>query len=256
MNPSGQSVRSSAVAARSVGNSARETVRWRGGWARLGPWRGRPEIAHVVVGTAAPPTAQAVRDCLERARAAGYGSVVTNALAPRDSAPFVDAGFEVRERLHLLERGPDPLPSDAADPLLPPSQRARRSDRAAVLAVDERAFQPFWQLEATGLDDALAATPTTRFRVATATGTGVVAYAITGRAGRNGYLQRIAVDPAARRLGYGRALVLDGLGWLGRHGVTRTLVNTQLDNDAALALYESCGFRRLPVGLCVLGRPL
>jgi len=33
-------------------------------------------------------------------------------------------------------------------------------------------------------------------------------------------------------------------------------VNTQLDNDAALALYESSGFRRLPVGLCVLGRTL
>ena len=80
--------------------------------------------------------------------------------------------------------------------------------------------------------------------------------ALTGRAGRNGYLQRVAVDPTARRLGFGRALVADALQWLQRHDVGRTLVNTQLDNHRAVALYESCGFRRLPVGLCVLGRTL
>ena len=28
----------------------------------------------------------------------------------------------------------------------------------------------------------------------------IAAYAITGRAGRNGYLQRVAVDPSARRV--------------------------------------------------------
>jgi hypothetical protein len=33
-------------------------------------------------------------------------------------------------------------------------------------------------------------------------------------------------------------------------------VNTQWDNEVALALYQSCGFRRLPVGLSVLGRTL
>jgi hypothetical protein len=33
-------------------------------------------------------------------------------------------------------------------------------------------------------------------------------------------------------------------------------VNTQDDNARALRLYERAGFRRLPVGLCVLGRDL
>jgi ribosomal protein S18 acetylase RimI-like enzyme len=212
-------------------------------------------VAHVVVGTAAPPTPEAVLDCMERLRAAGYEEALTNALSPRDAAAFLDAGFEVRERLHLLERGGEALPP-APDPPLPLTRRARRNDRPAVLAVDERAFPPFWRMESSGLEDALEATPTARFRVATAAEAGVVAYAITGRAGRNGYLQRIAVDPSARRLGFARALVLDGLRWLDRHGVTRTLVNTQLDNHAAVALYESCGFSRLPTGLSVLGRAL
>jgi ribosomal protein S18 acetylase RimI-like enzyme len=84
----------------------------------------------------------------------------------------------------------------------------------------------------------------------------VVAYAVTGRAGEQGFLQRLAVDPAQHRAGWGRALVTDGLRWLRRHGVTRTLVNTQLENEAALALYRSCGFSELPVGLTVLARAL
>ena len=84
----------------------------------------------------------------------------------------------------------------------------------------------------------------------------MLAYAVTGRAGRHGYLQRIAVHPEARRQGYGRAVVLDGLRWLRRHGATQALVNTQRDNSPALALYQSCGFRELPAGLCVMGRSL
>ncbi len=85
---------------------------------------------------------------------------------------------------------------------------------------------------------------------------GLLAYAVTGRAGHHGYLQRLAVDPSVRREGYGRAIVLDGLRWLRRHGATQALVNTQCDNAPALALYQSCGFRELPTGLCVMGRSL
>ena len=57
-------------------------------------------------------------------------------------------------------------------------------------------------------------------------------------------------------LGWGQTLVLDALRWLGRHDASRALVNTQWENEGALALYESCGFRHLPVGLCVLDRAL
>jgi ribosomal protein S18 acetylase RimI-like enzyme len=242
------------VATRSVRETTRETVRWRGGWARLGPWRGHPEIGHVVVGASAPATQVAVDDCLDRLRTLGFETVVTSALTPKDALAFVDAGFEVRERLHLLEHlgGPPPAPTAP----LPRTRRGRRGDRAEVVAVDTRAFPPFWQLETAGLDDAIGATPTARFRVCDGPDGEIAGYAITGRAGRNGYLQRLAVDPTARRLGFGRALVYDALHWLHRHDVSRTLVNTQLDNARAVALYESCGFRRLPAGLCVLGRDL
>ena len=51
----------------------------------------------------------------------------------------------------------------------------------------------------------------------------VSAYAITGRAGEYGYLQRVAVHPDARRRGWGRALVADALLWLWEHGTARVL---------------------------------
>ncbi|MGH9274339.1 MAG: GNAT family N-acetyltransferase, partial [Acidimicrobiales bacterium] len=108
-----------------------------------------------------------------------------------------------------------------------------------------------------GLDDALGATPSARLRVvARVDGEGVIGYAITGRAGSRGYLQRLAVDPAAQRRGIGAALVIDGLRWLRRWGAHEVLVNTQVDNGAALALYEAMGFRRQPDGLAVLRRDL
>ena len=48
--------------------------------------------------------------------------------------------------------------------------------------------------------------------------------------------------------------MLDGLGWLARHGASQAIVNTQEHNVDALALYARLGFRREPHGLAVLAR--
>jgi ribosomal protein S18 acetylase RimI-like enzyme len=227
-----------------------ETLRWRGGWARLGSWRGRADVAYLSVGADRPPTPEIVERCLRLLRGHGYSTVVTSALATADALPFLDAGFSVRERLHLLAHAMGDLPQ-------PPhsTRRARKGDRRAVLELDHRSFDGFWRLDADGLANAVDATPASRFRVIDGED-GLLAYAVTGRAAHHGYLQRLAVHPDIRRNGYGRAVVLDGLRWLRRHGATQTLVNTQADNAPALALYESCGFRELPAGLCVMGRSL
>ena len=50
--------------------------------------------------------------------------------------------------------------------------------------------------------------------------------------------------------------MVDGLRWLRRRRVTQTVVNTQLDNAPALALYQRLGFRRQAVGLSVLATGL
>jgi ribosomal protein S18 acetylase RimI-like enzyme len=122
-----------------------------------------------------------------------------------------------------------------------------------VLAIDHAAFSPFWRLDRVGLKEALDAVPTTRFRVAAGT---LAGYAIAGRAGSQGYLQRLAVDPPQQHRGVGRILVADALHWMRRRGVARAVVNTQLGNHAALSLYTHAGFRLQPAGLAVLRRDL
>ena len=227
-----------------------DMLRWPGGWARLGAWHGRSDVAYLAIGAQRPPSQALVDQWLCTLRGRGYARVVTNALAPAETLPFVDAGFAVEERLHLLHHDLTDLGEATV-----PGRRARIADRPAILAVDRRAFPPFWQLDEAGFEQAVQATPSARTRVIDDDGA-VVAYAVTGRADRRGYLQRVAVDPAQQGHGLGRALVLDALRWLRRYRARSAVVNTQLDNEIALGLYRSCGFREQPSGLCVMGRAL
>jgi ribosomal protein S18 acetylase RimI-like enzyme len=227
-----------------------DTLRWPGGWARLGSWRGERDVAYLAVGAQRPPSAEVLDRCLRTLRGRGYQRVLTNALAPAEALPFVDAGFSVHERLHLLAHDLVEIPAGAYE-----TRRGRNDDHGGTLALDRRAFRPFWRLDRDGLEQALDATPATRFRIVE-TANGLLGYAVTGRADRRGYLQRVGVDPGAQGRGVGRSLVADALRWLRRHRARDAVVNTQLDNVAALALYRSCGFRELPSGLCVMSRAL
>ena len=201
---------------------------------------------------AALPSPAFLRRCLDQLAAGGYTAVLTAALAPGEEPPFVAVGFEEHERLRLLSHDLHDLPPVPDVPM----RRAHESDRPAVLAVDASAFRPFWQLDEWGLREAIGATPVARFRVAADADDRVIGYAISGRTHRRGYLQRLAVRPLSQGRGIGRALALDGLRWMRRRGVERAVVNTQLDNDAALRLYLSLGFREEPMGLAVLRRDL
>jgi len=237
---------------------AAEVLQW--GWerARAGPWRGDGEVAYLApLPPAGTPSVDFLHRCLDNLTARGFSRVVTSALAPAEQQGFLALGFEEFERLHLLSHNLSDIgrPSREAASLL---RKGRDADWPPVLAVDASAFSPFWRLDAGGLREAIDATPVTRFRVAAQGkgGASVLAYAVTGLSGAQGYLQRLAVDPAHRRMGLGRALGLDGLRWLRRKGGSEAVVNTQLGNDAALALYLSLGFRHEPMQLSVLHRRL
>lgn len=232
-----------------------EVIRSGGERVRTGPWRGDREVAYLTPVPDAPaPSATFVRHCLDELARRGIRRVVTGALGPGEQEGFLGAGFAVEERLHLLAHPMTSIP-DVSDPPGISLRRAVPRDRAAVLAVDSLAFEPFWRLDEHGLDDAVGATPHARFRAADGAGT-VVGYAVTGRSGRRGFVQRLAVDPARQGNGIGRVLLVDALRWLRRWRVERTVVNTQLGNTAALSLYERCGFHREPSGLCVLSTGL
>jgi ribosomal protein S18 acetylase RimI-like enzyme len=224
-------------------------TRWASPGLRVAPWRGQSRVAYVALRPGlAPPSAGLVAELRVRLADAGFRHVITAALEPAEADGFLAEGFEVREHLHVLTRPTDRPPSAPELPM----RRARGNDRPAVLGIDANAFPSFWRLDEPGLDDALAATPTARFRLGLdRPGGPVVAYAIWGRAGRRGYLQRLAVEPARQRAGYGAALVVDGLRWLRRRGAVTAVVNTQVGNTTALALYERLGFDRSG-GLVVL----
>ncbi len=222
-------------------------------------WRGDQSIA---VLNPAPertvPSPTAVAAEIGRLRAGGVRRVLTGALHPAELGPFLDNGFAEHERLHLLRHDLADLPSPPPASSMPPLRirRASRRHRPAVLDIDARAFEPFWALDRRGLDDAVRATPTSRYRVGVARGEAIVGYAVTGRAADRGYLQRLAVDPDHHRRSVGRALVGDALTWLRRSGARVAMVNTQERNAAALALYLACGFVEEPAGLAVLSLEL
>jgi ribosomal-protein-alanine N-acetyltransferase len=197
-----------------------------------------------------PPSAEFVRRCLRLLAKQGYESVVTGALSPDEQQGFLEAGFEVHEVLHLLV-----LDKAVALPPMPSGLELHRAGpyrRAGVLEVDAAAFSPFWRLDRTGLREALGATPRRRLRVVFGSGRQVIGYAICGASGGRGFVQRLAVAPAAQGRGLGMGLLLDGLNWLRDIGTYQIAVNTQQGNERALSLYRRVGFRDDPGGLCVL----
>lgn len=226
---------------------------------RVSAWRGGSNMAQVVPTTTQVLAPEVVERCVASMAAAGYSGAYTSALSAPEQQPFLDAGFVVHEHLSLLRHDLDDLHLLPSHPPRPDERgrrarlrRARRADHRSVLAVDSAAFNPFWQFDLQSLAEARSATPVSRFRVAV--GPAVLGYAVTGRAGAVGYLQRLAVDPPSQGRGVGRALVVDSLRWAQHHGATVVLVNTQETNARALGFYRRLGFELEPEGLSVLHR--
>ncbi len=231
--------------------SGLRVVRWGTERLRVGPWRGDARLAYLAPVAETPPaTAGLVRYCCGVLAGQGYVEVVTGALGQSEQRGFLEAGFAVREELHLLSRPLADLPPVPPAPL----RRGQRRDRSDALDIDALAFPPFWRLDDAGFSEALAATRSARFRVAAKDR--VLGYAISGRSGSRGYLQRLAVDPTVEGRGLGRALVVDGLRWMRRRGASQVVVNTQVGNERALRLYQHLGFRLELTGLAVLTRRL
>lgn len=200
----------------------------------------RTSPSNVQVVPLRPPTVESVSRLKRKLESRGT-HVVTTALSPPEQSPFKAAGFTEREDLHLLTRNLRDTPEERTERRSVVLRRAKRADRAAVLAIDRAGFDPFWRFDDTLLRAARTATPKHRYVVATIGGD-VAGYAITGLAGATCFVQRLGVDQSFRNRGIGSELVRDGLAWASRCGASRALVNTQVSNTTALSLYQTLGF--------------
>jgi GNAT superfamily N-acetyltransferase len=229
-----------------------QTFAWGGQRYRYGAWHAEDGTAFLAPEhTAGPPSAAVLRRLLDQLSDLGFAAVVTSALNESVTPTFLSVGFQRIDELAVLRHDLATI-VDAPDV---DHHRGTTKDRTAVLELDALAFQPAWRLDGVGLDDAIHATRAARWRVVDAphtVGNAAIAYAVSGRSGRAGFLQRLAVHPEHLRHGLGRALVADCLKWNRRWASRSVLVNTQKSNEAALALYRDCGFERTQPDLHVL----
>jgi ribosomal protein S18 acetylase RimI-like enzyme len=224
--------------------------------ARVRPWPrpGSPATAQLVLTDHRHrPQAAQVERWVDELRDGGYESVRTGAVEPEAAAAFLAAGFTVAQRLALLQLD---APFDAPRPAGRLRQLRTDDDGRAAAAIDLAAFGPAWCFDVAAIDEARHATPAHRARFSLDAEGRPAGYAITGRAGRNGFLQRLAVRPDAQRGGHGAALVADALRWLRRWRAQTVLVNTEVTNEPALRLYQRAGFRLRRDELLVLERGL
>lgn len=244
--------------------------------ARLGRWPYDAGVAHLVLlDHHMVPTPADIETWISDAAATGARAVRTGALFPNATGPFLRSGFDVADTLILLERPvPQRTPASpatttttaATTTTTATAATARRSSSARLrrlrpsmlheaAEIDRRSFSSPWANDSSALAEIMTATPHHRSRSVHVDGR-MVAFSISGRADTSGYVQRLAVDPSARRRGFARLLLDDALHWMARRSVTHALVNTAADNASALRLYESVGFERRPGALLILEREL
>jgi ribosomal protein S18 acetylase RimI-like enzyme len=233
---------------------------------RVRPWNDDPGRAFLLVtgghlDTRGILDADEVARWLPALRGAGYVDVRTNALAPGPAAAFSAAGFAPIQSLVLLSRTLDGVlrarSTGAAVAGIPrwralwPGQRLR----TRLVTCDAASFPGEWAMDDASLRDALAATTVARVFTHEVDGT-LVGFLLAGSTGDTGYIQRLAVGPPFRRCGVASSLLSESLTWLAAVGCTTVVVNTERDNAAAIALYDSLGFVAEGTGLCVMAREL
>lgn len=228
--------------------------------ARLGRWPYDDQVAHLVLlDHQMMPTSADIASWIAEANQRGARTVRTGAIFPNAAAPFLEAGFHVADTLtllalHLRNRptsGPRRVRLGGPVRL----RRLRPSMLVEAAEIDRRAFSSPWSNDTSALADIMTATPYHRSRSVHLDGR-MVAFSISGRADRSGYVQRLAVDPSARRRGFANVLLDDALHWMRRRDVEQAMVNTAFDNRPALALYESAGFDQRPDSLLILEQAL
>lgn len=228
----------------SVNGSAVWTARGGAPTWRLRQWPNDPSVVHLIFTDHLNiPSVGDLHDALETARLRGARAVRTSAMFPGAADVARAAGFQPIDHLALLR-----LDLRHAHPVQANHRRRTRVLRSwhhgRAAAVDQDAFGSVWGNDSRSITEIRDATPAHRSRWVSLAGE-MAGFAISGAAGDNGYLQRLAVITKHRRQGIARDLVLDALDWMRHERLGAALVNTGIDNLAALSLYQGLGFTQL-----------
>jgi ribosomal protein S18 acetylase RimI-like enzyme len=186
--------------------------------------------------------------CSDRVIECGAPSVLSPPLPLASAQTWKSAGYEEFIRLALMRLSLEDSPSPP-DHLVVESGVERIDD---LLEIDAAAFSSFWRFDRLGLTEAVEATGDAIVLIIRDSDGKPTGFAIVGFGSAISYLQRVAVHPQWQGQGMGRSLVRVAARKARDAGARVMLLNTQLDNEAALRLYESEGYVRVPEPLCLL----
>lgn len=182
-----------------------------------------------------------LRDASDRMADLARAEVYSPALLHPSRRVWIRSGYEPAFELRIMEHS---LSHEIGTPASPVG-RTSEPDLDAIVAVDRRAFEPFWRMSAPALAEALRSTRTSTTLVIEDDGR-VAAYAMVGAQWGTAYLQRLAVDPDARRRGLGTDLVRASLTWALERAASKMVLNVKPDNQRAREMYGRLGFIESP----------
>ena len=178
----------------------------------------------------------AARAEIERA---GGAKVAAIAIQPWFQNLLAASGFESPQQIVLLEWHYQPRMARETAGLR--IRKMMEADLPEVEKTDAASFDPLWQNPLETLRRAYAQS---LYSTVVESENGIIGYQISTGGGQRAHLARLAVHPAVRGKGAGRALLNDLFVFLTRMGIARLSVNTQSDNQASLSLYQRMGFVR------------
>ena len=128
---------------------------------------------------------------------------------------------------------------------------AAETDLPEIEALEKSVFAPPWSLESleghlrSPVSVSLAAVwPAGQIPEETASAQRVVGYLLGTLVCDEAEICRVAADPSLRRRGIGESLVETFISLCARRGAEHFFLDVRAGNEAAIALYEKCGFRR------------
>ncbi len=196
-----------------------------------------------------PPTMEAMITAgVDRVRAVCGAAVRIWAFQPHIAAVLERMGFEEERELRQLRRQLPHERNPQFEPEVEVKGFVEGRDEAEWLGVNNRAFagHPENGRWTTGvLEDRMQQPWFSAEGVRMAwSGGDLAGFCWTKRHDEDlGEIYIIAVDPAYRRRGLGRALVLEGMRHLSEQGSTSVMLYVDADNRAGLELYDQLGFR-------------